>query len=346
MLGFYSQETNLNPMEALKNKSRSLRIEVERFPIAGKFTIARGGKTEAVVVTVTLTQASNAGRGECVPYSRYGESIDSVVESLEKIRGKIEAGASRLELQGLLAPGAARNALDCAMWDLEAKTSKIGVTELMKVKVRPVVTAYTISLGTADEMAQATRLAANRPLLKIKFGGPNGDIERIRAVRAAAPHATLIADANEGWTIDNLKSHLEQCAISKFSLIEQPLPAKNDEQMRGIVHSVPICADESVHGIDSLDRLVGLYDFVNIKLDKTGGLTEAIKLVKTARQKKFGIMIGCMVGSSLGMAPALTLAGEAEFVDLDGPLLLSKDRENGLRYDGSVVYPPSPNLWG
>jgi L-alanine-DL-glutamate epimerase-like enolase superfamily enzyme len=213
-------------------------------------------------------------------------------------------------------------------------------------RVRPATTAYTISLDAPDAMAAAAAKAAARPILKIKLGGPDGDLDRIAAIRAAVPDATLIADANEGWTDERLETHLAACAAAGFALVEQPLPAGHDEALRSVPHAVPICADESVHGRDTLGRLVGLYDVVNIKLDKTGGLTEALALAAAAEAHGFGIMVGCMLGTSLGMAPAMLLSPRARFVDLDGPLLLARDRENGLVYDGSLVQPPSPTLWG
>ena len=325
----------------------AMNVAVERFPIAGRFIIARGSKTEAVVVAVTLEKDGHRGHGECVPYARYGETVESVVVAIESVRSLIEGGADRHALQKAMKAGAARNAVDSAMWDLEAKLSGHRAHELAGIQnLAPVTTAYTISLGSPEEMAEAVRKAADRPVLKIKLGAPEGDFARIEAVRAAAPKASFIADANEGWTEENLGAHLEACARAKFSLIEQPLPAARDEALRGVKRLVPLCADESVHDRASLDRLVGLYDVVNIKLDKTGGLTEALEMAKAAEAKGFGLMIGCMVGTSLAMAPALTLAPKARFVDLDGPLLLAKDRDHGLVYEGSLVHPPASDLWG
>jgi L-alanine-DL-glutamate epimerase-like enolase superfamily enzyme len=326
---------------------RSLTVSIDRFPIAGTFTISRGSRTEAVVVTATITENGALGRGECVPYPRYGETVEGVAAAIEAIRPQIEAGLTREALQGLMPAGAARNAVDCALWDLDAKRSGIrahvtaGLT-----RWPPVTTAYTISLGTPDAMAEAAAKAANRPILKVKFGAPEGDIERIKAVRRAAPEATLIADANEGWTEDKLEQHLAACAEAGYALVEQPLPAKADGFLAQVARPVPIMADESVHDRAGLDRLVGLYDVVNIKLDKTGGLTEALALADAAEAKGFSLMVGCMVGTSLAMAPAMVLAPRCRFVDLDGPLLLAKDREPGLKYEGSVVYPPEPALWG
>jgi L-alanine-DL-glutamate epimerase-like enolase superfamily enzyme len=321
-------------------------IEVERFPIAGRFVISRGAKTEAVVATVTLREGESVGRGECVPYARYGESVESVVAALEGVRGALAAGAGREELARLLPAGAARNAADCALWDLEAKRSGIPAFRRAGLEaMRPLVTAFTISVGTPAEMREAAAKAAERPLLKVKLAGP-GDIERIAAVRMGAPRAELIVDANEAWSEADLEANLEACARAGVRLVEQPLPAGADEALARIARPVPVCADESLHDRAGLAGLVGRYDAVNVKLDKTGGLTEALALAAEARRAGFAIMAGCMVGTSLAMAPALIIAQQTEFVDLDGPLLLAKDREPGLRYEGSVVYPPEGELWG
>lgn len=326
---------------------RRLTVSIDRFPIAGTFTIARGSRTEAVVVTATIAQGAAVGRGECVPYPRYGETVEGVAAAIEAVRPHIEAGLSRESLQGLMPAGAARNAVDCALWDLDAKLSGIRVHVTAGLtRWPPATTAYTISLGTPEAMAEAAAKASHRPILKVKFGAPEGDLERIAAVRKAAPDATLIADANEGWSEAHLEAHLAACAAHGYALVEQPLPAKADGFLGQVNRAVPIMADESVHDRDSLERLKGLYDVINIKLDKTGGLTEALALAEAAEAKGFSLMIGCMVGTSLAMAPAMVLAPRARFVDLDGPLLLAKDREPGLRYDGSLVYPPEPALWG
>ena len=326
---------------------RRLTVSIERFPIAGRFTIARGSRTEALVVTAAIQDGAALGRGECVPYARYGETPDGVVEAIESVRPQVEAGLDREGLQAALPPGAARNALDCALWDLDAKRSGVPAHVSAGIdRLRPMTTAYTISLDAPDAMAEAAARASERPILKIKLGAPEGDLDRIRAVRSAAPDATLLADANEGWTDRNLAAHLEACARAGFALIEQPLPADRDEALASAPRVVPICADESLHDRAGLGRLVGRYDAINIKLDKAGGLTEALALAAAAEERGLALMVGCMVGTSLAMAPAMLLAPRARFVDLDGPLLLARDRDEGLVYDGSVVQPPSPALWG
>jgi len=324
----------------------TLKVTVEHWPIAGAFTISRGAKTEAVVVVAELGDGKARGRGECVPYARYGESIENVTAQIEAMRPRLAAGLTRTELQDAMPPGAARNALDCAFWDLEAKRSGRPVHALAALPAPyPLTTAFTISLGTPEAMAQATAKAAQRALLKIKLGG-DGDGARIAAVRAAAPKATLIVDANEGWTEDNLAANLEACASAGVVLVEQPLPDGHDAALGRIAHPIPVCADESAHDRSSLAALIGKYDAVNVKLDKTGGLTEAVTMAREAERAGLAIMVGCMVATSLAMAPAVLLAQSARFVDLDGPLLLAKDRQDGLIYRDSLVYPPTPALWG
>jgi L-Ala-D/L-Glu epimerase len=326
----------------------SLKIlaSAETFPIAGKFTISRGSKTEAKVVVLRISDGSITGRGECVPYARYGESVESVLAEINSIAARHGFSADRQELAGLLRPGAARNALDCALWDFEAKSSGRSVAQMIDAgEPKPLTTAYTLSLGTSEEMGNAAKANAQRALLKIKVGG-EGDIERVRSVVMNAPNSKIILDANEGWTADNIVSNMAVAAELGIALIEQPLPAGNDEVLAAISHPIPICADESAHTSEGLAALRNRYDAVNIKLDKTGGLTEALKMRDEARALGFQIMVGCMVGSSLAMAPAVFLAQAAEFVDLDGPLLLAQDREPGLRYEGSLVYPPESALWG
>jgi L-Ala-D/L-Glu epimerase len=330
---------------------RQLAVEIDRFPLAAPFIISRGAKTEAVVVTATISENNCRGRGECVPYARYGESVESVVAQIETMRAAIESGAERDALQKLLPAGAARNALDCALWDLEAKATGVRVYARAGLKApSPCTTAFTLSLGTADEMAQAaSAVAARHPLLKLKLGAQGNidrDIERLAAVRRAAPAATLIVDANEGWREKDLGTGFAGCANHGVALIEQPLPSGRDEALAEIPHPVPICADESLHTRGDLASLRGRYDAINIKLDKAGGLTEAHALQAEAEKLGFIVMIGCMVASSLAMAPAMLLTSNAQFVDLDGPLLLAKDRANGLRYEGALVYPPEAALWG
>lgn len=325
---------------------RDLFVRAERFPLAAAFTISRGTKTEAAVLTCTIRDGANAGHGECVPYARYGETLENVTEQIEAARSAIENGASREEILSIMKPGAARNAVDCALWDLEAKSGAGPVTERIGVATaKPLITAYTISLGEPEQMGAAARENAHRPVLKVKVGTED-DVSRIAAVAEAAPNARIILDANEGWTEDNIRKHLLAAARYRVAVVEQPLPAGRDEILRNIPHPVPVCADESVHTVEGLEQLLGLYDAINIKLDKTGGLTGALTLHQRARELGFGIMVGCMVGTSLAMAPAVLLAQDADFVDLDGPLLLAKDREEPLTYEGSLVYPPSPALWG
>lgn len=335
-----------------RNRKRSshlqieLTLAVESFPIAGRFVISRGAKTEARVVAATLRADGAAGRGECVPYARYGESVESVVAAMEAVRPAIESGADRKALQTLLPAGAARNAVDCAMWDLEAKRSgRRAFAAAGFQRLVPLVTAFTLSVGTPEEMRAAARKAADRPLLKIKLAG-EGDDARLAAVREGAPHASLIVDANEAWREETLAAQLDACARFGVALVEQPLPAGKDAMLAKIPHPIPICADESAHETASLAGLKGRYDAVNIKLDKTGGLTEALKMAEAARREGLQIMAGCMVGTSLAMAPAALIGQMAAFVDLDGPLLLATDRAPGLVYEGSTLLPPPPALWG
>ena len=323
-----------------------LTIAGERWPIAGSFTISRGAKTEAHVVTVTLAEGGHTGRGECVPYPRYEETVPQVMAALEDARSAIEAGISHDDIPRLLAPHAARNALDCALWDLRAKQAGQPVWQLAGLpEPKPVVTAYTLSLDSPEAMGEAAARAAHRPLLKLKLGR-EGDAERLRLIRRNAPESRLIVDANEGWTPDNLAEMLAACAEAGVELVEQPLPAGKDDALRAVDRAVTVCADESAHGLDTLDELAGKYGAINIKLDKTGGLTPAMALAHAARQRGLGIMVGCMLATSLAMAPAMLLTPFAEVVDLDGPLLLKKDREPGIRFDGSIMHPPPAALWG
>ena len=323
-----------------------MRVTTERWPIAGAFTISRGSKTEAQVVVAEVSDGLYRGRGECVPYGRYGETIEGVAATIARMGPEIARGLDRAGLQAALPAGAARNALDCALWDLAAKRAQRPVHELAALPLpRPLVTAYTISLGTPHAMATAAEKAATRSLLKVKLGQP-GDPERIRAVRAAAPRAELIVDANEGWTADNLAENLAACAAVGVTLVEQPLPAEADAILADIPRAIPVCADESVHDRASLKRLAGKYDAINLKLDKTGGLTEAIALAAEAARMGLELMVGCMISTSLAIAPAILVAQTARVVDLDGALLLAQDRPDGLRYEGSLVYPATSALWG
>jgi L-alanine-DL-glutamate epimerase-like enolase superfamily enzyme len=327
--------------------ARALSIAVERWPIAGAFTIARGSRTEAVVVTVAIEERGVGGRGECVPYARYGESVDSVSAQIEAMRGFVEGGGDRQELMARMAAGAARNALDCALWDLEAKTAGVPAHVLAGIdRIAPATTCFTISLGAPAVMAEAARKAADRPILKIKLGAGDGDGDRIAAVRDAAPDAILVVDANEGWREHDIAAQFAACAAAGVALVEQPLPAGEDAALAAFASPIPICADESAHGIAELGAVAERYDAINVKLDKTGGLTAALDLVREARRADLDIMVGCMVGTSLAMAPAMLLSPLARYVDLDGPLLLARDREPGLRYEGGLVYPPAPGLWG
>jgi L-alanine-DL-glutamate epimerase-like enolase superfamily enzyme len=331
--------------------SLNLAARIERWPIAGGFTISRGAKTEAVVIVAEVSSrdingSGVTGRGECVPYARYGETPEGTLAEILRLRDAPGGGLDRQALQTRTRPGAARNALDCALWDLEAKVANKRIWNLLgQAPPRPLTTAYTISLGTPDSMAEATAKAAHRPLLKIKLGG-DGDEARIAAVRKSAPASELIVDANEAWTGGNLERHLSACADAGVTMIEQPLPAGQDQALARIKRPVCVCADESVHDRASLEGLRERYDAINIKLDKTGGLTEALAMAEAARALGFELMVGCMVATSLAMAPAMMIAQGARVVDLDGPLLLAKDRDNGLRYDGSIVYPPDAGLWG
>jgi L-alanine-DL-glutamate epimerase-like enolase superfamily enzyme len=297
------------------------------------------------VVVAELADGAFMGRGECVPYARYGETVAAVVAAIEAMRVALARGLDREALQAAMPPGAARNALDCAFWDLHAKHAGTSAHVLAGLRMpRPLVTAYTISLGAPKDMAEAAARAA-RAVLKIKLGG-TGDRVRLAAVRRAAPKAELIVDANESWTPGDLADNLAACAEAGVTLVEQPLPAGDDAALATVARTIPVCADESVHDRASLAALRGKYDAVNVKLDKAGGLTEALALAAEAERLGLRLMVGCMVATSLSMAPAVLVAQQARFVDLDGPLLLAQDRPDGLRYEGSLVHPPTPALWG
>jgi L-alanine-DL-glutamate epimerase-like enolase superfamily enzyme len=325
---------------------RQLTVRAESWPIAGTFTISRGSKTAADVVVVEIRDGGHVGRGECVPYPRYGETIAGATAAIEAVRPEIERGLDRAALQTGMKAGAARNAVDCALWDLEAKQAGRPVWQLAGLTPpQAATTAYTLSLDTVENMAAAARANADRPLLKLKLSGP-GDLDRVRAVHENAPRARLIVDANEAWTPEIYTALAPQLAPLGVELIEQPLPADADGPLAGLARPVPVCADESCHDAARLAHMAGKYDAVNIKLDKTGGLTEALRLAAAAKAAGLGIMVGCMVATSLAMAPALLLAVDARWIDLDGPLLLARDRDYGLVYDGSRVQPATPDLWG
>jgi L-Ala-D/L-Glu epimerase len=325
---------------------RKLRLQKESWPLASRFAISRGSRTTSEVVLVEIEQGAAIGRGECSPYPRYGESVDGVMAAIESLRTRIERGLERAELQRLLPAGAARNAIDCALWDLEAKLTGRPVWQLAGLaKPRPITTAFTLSLDTAENMGAAAKANAARPLLKLKLAGP-ADLERVRSVHANAPDARLIVDANEGWTKEIYADLAPQLKPLGVELIEQPFPQGSDTALEGLARPVAVCADESCHDRASLARIAGRYDAVNIKLDKTGGLTEALALKDAARSAGYRLMVGCMLGTSLAMAPALLVADGAEIVDLDGPLLLARDRKPGLAYTASEIAPAEPALWG
>lgn len=320
---------------------------VERWLLADPFTISRGSKTEAAIIVATVSCGKFRGRGECVPYARYGESLGGVVADIEAQSEALKKGATRRGLLETMPRGAARNAIDCALWDLEAKANDISAATLAGLtELRPVTTAYTIGLGPAEIMARkAAELSATYPLLKLKLGG-QGDAGRLRAVRTAAPDARIIVDANEAWQPAHLEELIAEAREAGVEVIEQPLPADQEEALDHVVHAVPICADESLHDRADLDRVSGRYDAINIKLDKAGGLTEALELARAARDLGLRIMVGCMVATSLAIAPAVLLAQEADWTDLDGPLLLARDRMPGLRFSGATIAPPNADLWG
>lgn len=323
-----------------------LSVARETWPLARAFTISRGAKTSAETVLATVAGDGVTGRGESVPYAHYGESIDGVVAQLELLVPAVAGGMDRAALQVALPAGAARNALDCALWDYEAKRRGIPAWRLAGLtEPGPVTTAYTLVLDTPEAMGRAAQAESHRPVLKMKLAG-KGDPERVAAVRRNAPSSRLIVDANEGWALKQVESFAAALLDLGVELIEQPLPAGRDALLAEIAHPIPLCADESCHDRGSLDALAGRYEFVNIKLDKAGGLTEALALKAAAQALGLRVMIGCMVATSLAMAPALLLAQGADYVDLDGPLLLDRDREDGLVFDGGTVFPPPAALWG
>lgn len=329
------------------NTMIQLNIARQSWPILGEFRIARGSKTIAEVIVVSLNQDGCTGRGECVPYPRYGESLQTVAAQIESLRSALTHAMSRQELQSLLPAGAARNALDCAFWDLHSQQSGKSVWQLANLPApKPLTTAFTLSIDTPQKMAKAALQAKNRPLLKLKLAGEKTDILRVQAIAQARPKAQLILDGNEGYTLDGLKKLLSQIADLNIAAIEQPLPVAQDQMLQSLQSPFAICADESLHTLDDLARIAQLYDMINIKLDKTGGLTEAIALQQQATKLGLQIMVGCMVATSLSMAPALLIASHAKLVDLDGPLLLSQDRIDGLCYQGAKIPVQDAPLWG
>ncbi|MBL4750283.1 MAG: dipeptide epimerase [Amylibacter sp.] len=323
-----------------------MEISVQRdvFKLAQVFTISRGSRTQADVLTVTVRQAGHVGRGECVPYARYGETMESVEAQIKSL----PASFDRVSLSGLLPAGAARNAVDCALWDLAAKQAGKPVWQLAGLPTAPgpEITAYTLSLDTPEKMQAQAAEHSYRPLLKTKLGGGDEDISRIKGVRLGAPDTKIIVDANEGWTPELYAKLAPVLVELGVAMVEQPFPAGADDALLELERILPVCADESCHDSASLAGLKGKYDMVNIKLDKTGGLTEALALKQAAIAQGFQVMVGCMVGSSLAMAPALLVAQGVEVVDLDGPLLLGEDRNNPLQFDAHGVHPADRKLWG
>lgn len=320
----------------------NIKTKVDVFPLKKLFTISRGSRTEAEVVSVKVSKDGFTGYGECVPYKRYNETVKSVIDQITNLNQV----NNRYDLEQNLPSGAARNALDCAFWDLEAKLNNTSVADLINLSISPVITSFTLSLDTSEKMGQEAQLNSHLPILKIKLGGGNKDLERIKSVRKFAPQSDIIVDANEGWSLDEYNYLIPHFVEAKIKMIEQPFPSQSDGELKNINRPIPICADESCHDTSSLEKCIGKYDVINIKLDKTGGLTEALKLKKNAELRNFDIMVGCMVGSSLAMAPAIYVAQNVKWVDLDGPLLLSEDRKNPLKYSNSKIHPPLKDLWG
>ncbi len=320
-----------------------LTVAERRFPLKHSFAISRGARTEAHVLVATIEIDGKTGRGECVPYARYGESVASVKQAILSL----EPPFDRARLQTMLPPGAARNAVDCALWDVEAKLAGKPVWQLAGIEPpEAVTTAFTLSLDSPEAMRSRAEECADFPILKVKLGGGAADIERMTSVRAGAPHARLIVDANEGWNDSEYLDLIHAFSELGVEMVEQPFPAGEEQALADLPSPIALCADESCHGVDSFDRLPAGYSMINIKLDKTGGLTEALELRDRARSAGYSIMAGCMIGSSLAMAPAVLVGQGAEIVDLDGPLLLAGDDEAPLHYDKSLILPPQPALWG
>ncbi len=327
---------------------RTLTVVRETWPIRGVFRISRGARTEAEVVMATVSDSGVVGRGECVPYARYGETVDSVIAQINSAKEAVAGGLDREGLLDRLPPGAARNAVDCALWDLEAKQAGVPAWRLagLASPPEPVTTVYTLSVDTPEAMGAAARENADRPRLKLKMTGDGDDLIRVARIRESAPRTELVVDANEAWSVEAFLDMAPRLAELGVVMIEQPLPAGQDDGLLGLARPTTVCADESCHDTASLDALAGKYDMINIKLDKTGGLTEALRLKAEAERRGFKVMVGCMVGTSLAMAPGVIVAQGADIGDLDGPLLLAKDRSPGLVFDGSRVMPPEPGLWG
>ena len=326
--------------------SRTIQVRHDRLPLNRPFRIARGVKTVADVIEVTISEGATFGRGEGVPYARYGETIESAIAAVDQIRAALESGADRAALLALLPPGAARNAIDCALWDLEARLTGRSVAEMIGAPApERMASALTIIIDTAAAMGEAAAALAGAPLLKIKVDADD-PAARIRAVRAAAPDAALIVDPNESWDRALVESLQDVLAEMRVDLLEQPVPADADAWLQGFVPKVPICADESVHVAADLEVIARRYQVVNVKLDKAGGLTAALELAHGARARGLGLMTGCMVSSSLSIAPALHIARFSDFVDLDGPVWLAEDRAGGVRDEAGMLVPPAPGFWG
>lgn len=325
--------------------SRKITISSTPWPIRGSFTISRGSKTEAVVLNVYIEEDGIKAQGECVPYPRYGESVESVTAQINEILPALEAGMTRTELQAAMPAGAGRFAVDAALWDLEAKKTSKRAWEIAGIPMAPATTVYTLSLSDPETMEQDARDNQDKPLLKLKLGG-EGDLARVAAVRKGHPTARIVVDANEAWTKEVYNAIVPELVKLGVEMIEQPFPAGDDDLLKELDRPITICADESCHDRASLPKLVGKYDMINIKLDKTGGLTEALAMKQEAEKLGFEIMTGCMLGSSLAMAPAMVVAQGSKVVDLDAPLLLAKDCEPGLIFTGVEITPPEKALWG
>ncbi len=318
----------------------------EPWPIRGTFAISRGAKKEAEVIVVTIEHDGYRGRGEGVPYRRYGETVSSAQEQISAIQSEIEKGVDRGKLSELLPAGAARNALDCALWDLECKQKGKTIWELLRITPKPMPISYTIGLDGSSVMAEKAREAAKKySILKLKLGA-KGDEERLQKIREAAPKARLIVDANEGWNAGNLEAMLRACESAGVELLEQPVPVEHSNILKNVRTSVSLCADESAHTSADIEKLQGIYQAVNIKLDKAGGLTEALVMAQKAKEAGLKIMVGCIVSTSLSMAPATVVAQYADYVDLDGPLHLAKDRAPAIEYRDGIILPTTPELWG